>query len=65
MTRVHHFSLGPSGTFVTGNKDSNKSYKNLDNMMERGTEERRKTEDAGESYEFICQSLGKQRKRPG
>ena len=47
-----------------GNKDSNKSYRSSDNIMDNGKGGEKRKDD-GESYEFICLSLGKQRKRPG
>ena len=37
-----------------GNRDSNKSYRSSDNIMDSGKVEKKKTEDAGESQEFIC-----------
>ena len=47
-----------------GNKVSNKSYRSSNNILDSGKVEK-KREDDGESYGFICSSLGKQRKRPG
>ena len=44
-----------------GNKDSNKSWRYSDSIMKDGKEKK----ERGENHEFICSSLGKQRKRPG
>ena len=42
-----------------GNKDSNRSYKSSDNMMNNGKAGKKRTENAGDSWGFICSSLGK------